>query len=103
MTESPSRRSYHGLFGGGQWRKPADPQQLAVISPHTEGPIGHVQMPGPRRRWPLPASIHGRHIDETADLITAEMGSPRSFSRLGQVAGAATMMHPTLAVARQFR
>src|SRR5262249_39855416 len=39
---------------------------------------------------------------EMADLITAEMGSPRSFSRLGQAAGAASMIHLTLAVARDF-
>ena len=33
------------------------------------------------------AAIYAGHIDEMADLITAEMGSPRSFSRLGQAAG----------------
>ena len=48
------------------------------------------------------AAIYAGHIDEMADLITAEMGSPRSFSRLGQAAGAASMMHLTLAVARDF-
>jgi len=48
------------------------------------------------------AAIYGGHIDEMADLITAEMGSPRSFSRLGQAAGAASMMHLALAAAREF-
>ena len=55
--------------------------------------------------WPRSkqlAAIYAGHIDEMADLITAEMGSPRSFSRLGQAAGAASMMHLTLAVARDF-
>ena len=32
-------------------------------------------------------------LDEMADLITAEMGSTRSFSRLGQAAGALAQMH----------
>ncbi len=48
------------------------------------------------------ATIYAGHLDEMADLITAEMGSPRSFSRLGQAAGAAAMMHLTLAAARDF-
>ena len=48
------------------------------------------------------AAIYAGHLDEMADLITAEMGSPRSFSRLGQAAGAASMMHLTLATAREF-
>jgi aldehyde dehydrogenase (NAD+) len=129
MAENPSQRSYDELFIGGHWRKPANPQQLVVISPHSEEPIGHVQVAVPEdveaavtaaRRafdhgpWPRMdvaeqiekvaelASIYGGHIDEMADLITAEMGSRRSFSRLGQAAGAASMIHLTLAVARDF-
>jgi len=47
MTEHSDHRTYAELFIGGQWRKPANPQQLAVISPHTEEPIGHVQVAGP--------------------------------------------------------
>lgn len=129
MTEIPGHRSYDELFVGGHWRKPASPRQLAVISPHSEEPVGHAQAAGPEdvdaavaaaRRafdhgpWPriTPAermakleelaAIYAGHIDEMADLITAEMGSPRSFSRLGQAAGAASMMHLTLAFARDF-
>ncbi len=37
-----------------------------------------------------------------ADLITDEMGSPRSFSRLGQAAAAVAMIHLALAAARDF-
>jgi acyl-CoA reductase-like NAD-dependent aldehyde dehydrogenase len=37
-----------------------------------------------------------------ADLITAEMGSPKSFSRQGQATGAVAQMHLTMATARQF-
>ena len=38
-------------------------------------------------------AVYSSHVDEMADLITAQMGSPASFSRLGQAAGAASMMH----------
>ena len=48
------------------------------------------------------ATIYGGHLDEMADLITDEMGSPRSFSRLGQAAAAVSMIHLSLAVARDF-
>ena len=48
------------------------------------------------------AAIYAGHIDEMADLITDEMGSPRSFSRLGQAAAAAALIHLTLAAARDF-
>ncbi len=129
MSENPGHRSYDELFIGGEWRKPINPHQLAVISPHSEEPVGHVQVAGPEdvdaavaaaRRafdhgpWPrlahaermakieLLTAIYAGHIDEMADLITAEMGSPRSFSRLGQAAGAASMMHLALAAARDF-
>ncbi|HUH72378.1 MAG TPA: aldehyde dehydrogenase [Mycobacterium sp.] len=129
MTEKLGHRSYDELFIGGHWRKPASQQQLAVISPHSEEPIGHVQVAGPEDvdtavaaarqafdhgPWPRMAhteriakveklaAIYAGHVDEMADLITAEMGSPRSFSRLGQGAGAASMMHLTLAAARDF-
>jgi acyl-CoA reductase-like NAD-dependent aldehyde dehydrogenase len=129
MTENPGHRSYDELFIGGAWRRPATPQPLAVISPHSEEPIGQVQVASPadvdsavavarnafdQGPWPRLdprermskleelAAIYARHIDEMADLITAEMGSPRSFSRLGQAAGAASMIHLTLAAARDF-
>ncbi|MHA7649619.1 aldehyde dehydrogenase [Mycobacterium sp. ML4] len=124
-----SLRSYDDLFIGGRWRKPAGPERLKVISPHTEEPIAEVPAGGPddvdaavraardafdRGPWPrLPpqerirkveelAAAYGCHIDEMADLITAQMGSPRSFSRLGQAAGAASMIHLALAAARDF-
>src|ERR1700756_4980001 len=129
MTENSGHRSYDELFIGGRWRKPASPQQLAVVSPHSQEPIGHVQVAGPEdvdaavaaaRRafdqgpWPRMthaermakveelAAIYARHLDEMADLITDEMGSPRSFSRLGQATAAVSLMHLALAVARDF-
>ncbi|PJE13604.1 aldehyde dehydrogenase [Mycobacterium sp.] len=124
-----SLRSYDQLFIGGRWRKPSSPERLSVISPHTEEQIADVpagstedvdaavvaarhafdQGPWPRlqpqermRKIEELAAVYGRHIDEMADLITAQMGSPRSFSRLGQAAGAASMIHLTLAAARDF-
>lgn len=129
MTKNSDHRCYDELFIGGQWRKPANPQQLDVISPHSEQPIGHAQAAGPEdvdaavaaaRRafdhgpWPRMshaermakveqlATIYAAQMDEMADLITDEMGSPRSFSRMGQGAAAATLIHLTLAAARDF-
>lgn len=129
MAENPDHCSYAELFIGGRWRKPAAAERITVVSPHTEEPIGQVPAAGDEdvdaavtaaRRafddgpWPRLAlaermgkvadlaAIYGRHIDGMADLITAEMGSPRSFSRLGQAAGAASMMHLALAAARDF-
>jgi len=122
-------RSYQELFIGGQWRKPSTRDPLTVISPHSEEPIGAAPAAGPadvdaavaaarhafdNGPWPRLdprermrkieelAAIYAGHLDGMADLITAEMGSPRSFSRLGQAAGAASMMHLTLATARDF-
>src|SRR5258705_10633294 len=103
MTENPGHRSYDELFIGGRWSKPVTPRQLAVISPHSEEPIGHVHVasagdvdaavaaarhafdhgPWPRRepaerRGKLEglAAIYTRHVDGMAALITSEMGSP---------------------------
>src|SRR6201994_3214063 len=46
------------------------------------------------------ATIYSAHLDEMADLITDEMGSPRSFSRLGQATAAVSLIHLALAGAR---
>ena len=129
MTESLDHRCYNQLFIGGRWRTPSTEQRLTVISPHSEKPIGDVPAAAPadvdgavaaarhafdHGPWPRLspqermrkveelATIYGGHLDEMADLITDEMGSPRSFSRLGQAAAAVSMIHLTLAVARDF-
>ncbi|MBW0013458.1 aldehyde dehydrogenase [Mycobacterium sp.] len=129
MTAASDHRCYDELFIGGQWRKPANPQQLAVVSPHSEEPIGHAQLAGPEdvdaavnaaRRafdqgpWPRMthrdrmakveqlAAIYATNVDKMAELITDEMGSPRSFSRLGQAPAAAALIHLALAAARDF-
>jgi acyl-CoA reductase-like NAD-dependent aldehyde dehydrogenase len=120
---------YDELFIGGRWRRPATEQRLSVISPHSEQPIGGTPEASPEDvdaavraartafdegPWPRMtveerlekieklAAIYTADIDAIADLITAEMGSPRSFSRLGQGAGALAQMHLNMATAKQF-
>jgi aldehyde dehydrogenase (NAD+) len=120
---------YDQLYIGGRWQSPATGNRLAVISPHTEERIGETPEAAPEdvdkavaaaRRafdagpWPrlTPAqrmekieklaALYSGQTDEMADLITAEMGSPRSFSRLGQAIGAVAQMHLNLATARDF-
>jgi aldehyde dehydrogenase (NAD+) len=121
--------SYDDLFIGGRWQAPATAQRLSVISPHSEEPIGEVPEataadvdkavaaardafdngPWPRlspferiEKIEKLATVYAGHLDEMADLITAEMGSPKSFSRLGQAAGAASMIHLGMATAREY-
>lgn len=120
---------YDKLYIGGHWQAPATGQRISVISPHTEEPIGETPEASPEDvdkavmaartafddgPWPRLtvaermekieklAVVYGAHTDEMADLITAEMGSPRSFSRLGQATGAVAQMHLGLATAREF-
>lgn len=121
--------SYDRIFVGGRWQPGTGSDRIAVISPHTEEVIAHAAAgsaqdvdaavraaraafdDGP---WPhlshaeriavveRLAAVYATHVDEMADLITAEMGSPASFSRLGQAAGAASMMHLATRAARTF-
>jgi acyl-CoA reductase-like NAD-dependent aldehyde dehydrogenase len=120
---------YDELFIGGRWRAPATDRRLSVISPHTEEPIGGTpeasgddvdkavraartafdEGPWPRlsvgermEKIEKLAALYTAETDAIADLITAEMGSPKSFSRLGQGAGAVAQMHLNLATAREF-
>lgn len=104
-------RNWDQIYIGGRWVDPAGTGRITVISPVTEEPIGSVpeatiadadravaaarrafdQGPWPRLE-PLERVVvlrrfgdrYGADVDEMADLITDEMGSPRSFSRLGQ-------------------
>ncbi|KUI41936.1 aldehyde dehydrogenase [Mycobacterium sp. IS-1590] len=121
--------TYERLFIGGRWETPATRRRIAVISPHTEEQIGETpeaaaedvdravqaareafdEGPWPRlsvdermEKIEKLATLYAAHTDEMADLITAEMGSPRSFSRLGQATGALAQMHLILATARDF-
>ena len=121
--------SYEQIFVGGHWRDATGGGRIDVISPHTEEVIAHAAAgsahdvdtavraareafdEGP---WPhlshaeriavveKLAAVYSTHLDDMADLITAQMGSPASFSRLGQAAGAASLMHLTAESARTF-
>jgi aldehyde dehydrogenase (NAD+) len=121
--------NYDELYIGGRWQAPSTSQRLCVISPHTEQPIGETPEAAPEDvdkavtaartafdegPWPRLsvgermekieklAAIYMAETDAIADLITAEMGSPKSFSRLGQGAGALAQMHLNMATAKQF-
>jgi acyl-CoA reductase-like NAD-dependent aldehyde dehydrogenase len=121
--------NYDELYIGGRWQAPSTGQRLSVISPHTEESIGETPEAAPEdvdkavtaaRKafdegpWPRLsvsermekierlAAIYLAETDAIADLITAEMGSPKSFSRLGQGAGALAQMHLNLATAKEF-
>jgi aldehyde dehydrogenase (NAD+) len=129
MPDFRDHCSFDELFIGGRWREPAMAQRLNVISPHSEEPVGQAPLataadvdnavtaarrafdhgpwprlaPGERmRKVEELAAIYAGQLDDMADLITAEMGSPRRFSRLGQAAGAVSMMYLALSVARDF-
>ncbi|HEX5144988.1 MAG TPA: aldehyde dehydrogenase [Mycobacterium sp.] len=122
-------RSYEQIFVGGGWCDPSGDERIDVVSPHTEEVIAHAAAGSPadvdaavqaartafdHGPWPRMAvaqriaavenlaTVYGAHLDEMADLITAQMGSPASFSRLGQAAGAATMMQLAVQTARTF-
>ena len=120
--------SYDKLFVGGRWRDPAGDARIDVVSPHTEAVIAHAPAGSPadvdaavlaarkafdEGPWPRMTpderiakveefgALYGKHVDEMSELITAQMGSPASFSKLGQAAGAASMIHLTVANARK--
>jgi aldehyde dehydrogenase (NAD+) len=121
--------SYERIFIGGRWQQATGGEATEIISPYTEEVIAHVPTgsvddidaavqaartafdDGP---WPRLShaerieaverltAVYSQHLDEMADLITAEMGSPASFSRLGQAAGAASIMALTTQAAKKF-
>ena len=121
---------YQQLFIGGRWQQPSSGQRISVISPHTEQPIGETPEATAadvdnavtaardafdNGAWPRLShgermeridkltGVYSTELDEMADLITAEMGTTRTFSRLGQAAGALAQMHLTMATAREFQ
>lgn len=101
-------RRYEKLFIGGEWVPPGSDLAFEVISPHTEDPIARIAAPAPTDidravatarhafdtgPWPRldPAErvriirdLAGRYeerVEEIAQLVTAEMGAPITFSR----------------------
>ena len=123
--------TYDELFIGGRWQAPSTRQRISVISPHTEQPIGETPEAAPQRCRPgragraqgirrravaaAPglgermekieklATVYTAQAEEMADLITAEMGSPRTLQPVGPGATAPlSQMYLTLATAKEF-
>jgi len=118
-------RTYDKLFIGGEWVEPATSNIIDVISPHSEEPVGRVPEgsdadidravavardafdngPWPRmtpverleilQRF---AGIYASRLDEMAEVITTEMGSPISFSKVGQSPPPLLILNAMLAV-----
>ncbi|MFI1462350.1 aldehyde dehydrogenase [Nocardia carnea] len=101
-------RRYESLFIGGEWVPPGSDLAFEVISPHTEDPIARIAAPAPADidravaaarqafdtgPWPrldpaerirIVRDLAGRYeerVEEIAQLVTAEMGAPITFSR----------------------
>ncbi|MFK4865022.1 aldehyde dehydrogenase [Streptomyces sp. CSMPJR101] len=120
----------HGqLFIGGEWTGPLGRDVIEVVSPHTEDVMGQVPHATPadvdraveaaRRAfddgpWPraslaerievvtrIKDGIAARH-DEIARLISAQNGSPYSWSVLAQALGAMMVWDAAITVARDF-
>ncbi len=99
------------LYVGGAWSSPTTTATMDVVSPHTEEVIATVPTAGPgdvdravaaarlafdEGPWPRLepaeriaavrglAELYADHRKEMANLITAEMGAPTSFSRFAQ-------------------
>ncbi|HXC52529.1 MAG TPA: aldehyde dehydrogenase [Candidatus Limnocylindrales bacterium] len=117
------------LYIGGQWQAPSSGATIDVISPHTEEAIArvpeareadvdaavaaarHAFDDGPWPRMPaaeraahmaqLSAILQGRS-EEIAETITREMGSPISFSNLGQAMAANMVLDYFTGLAREF-
>ncbi|HET8618809.1 MAG TPA: aldehyde dehydrogenase [Acidimicrobiales bacterium] len=110
---------YGHLYIGGEWAAPAAGGVIDVISPHTEQVVARAPAAGPgdvdravaaaRRAvdegpWPgldpteridalrRLAALYGERRREMAELVTAEMGSPITFSRLAQATLPCTML-----------
>lgn len=101
-------QEYPALFVGGEWSPPRTGETIEVVSPHTEQTIARVAAPAPpdidravaaaRRAfddgpWPRlePAERvrivrdlarrYEERVEEIAQVVTAEMGAPITFSR----------------------
>lgn len=122
-------RSFDRLFIGGEWVRPSTSRSIAVISPHTETVVATVPEASEadidravaaartafdRGDWAhmgaaARAAVLERllqllreHQEELAVLITQEMGSPISFSRLGQTMASNMVLEYYVELARNF-
>ena len=114
------------LYIGGGWVAPSGDARIDVVSPHTEEVIARAPAASPAEvdravaaaraavdegPWPRLdpaeridavrrlAAAYGERRREMAELITAEMGAPISFSKVAQAALPATMLGAFAAVA----
>ena len=118
-------RAHDKLYIGGEWVEPATSKVIEVISPHSEELVGRVPEgseadidravaaardafdngPWPRmtpaerievlQRF---AGLYASRLDEMAEVITTEMGSPISFSKVGQSPPPLLILNGMLAV-----
>jgi betaine-aldehyde dehydrogenase len=122
-------QTYRKLFIGGQWNDPSTAATIELISPHTEEEVGRV--PEAREadvdaavaaareafdRGPWPRMTPGeradamarldtalqKRADELATTITTEMGSPISFSHIGQVMASLMVLNYYTTLAREY-
>jgi aldehyde dehydrogenase (NAD+) len=104
-------REHDRLYIGGEWVAPAGTGTIDVVSPHSEEVIGRVPEAVPQDMeravaaareafdsgpWPRMApaeraavvarlaELYAQRLGDLSELITAEMGSPITFSQLGQ-------------------
>ncbi|MBA3741373.1 aldehyde dehydrogenase [Sporichthya sp.] len=122
-------RSYDTLYIGGSWTPSSDDARIEVISPHTERVIATVPDCTPadmdravaaaraaadRSGWPTTsvaerlallerlAVVYEQRLPEMAEVVSAEMGSPISFSQVGQAGAALVILRAMIAVGRSF-
>jgi aldehyde dehydrogenase (NAD+) len=122
-------QSYDRLWIGGEWEKPSSGATLDVISPFTEQVVGRVpeaknadvdkavaaarkafdEGPWPRLSASERADVMGKlqgalqsRSQDLATTITAEMGSPITFSQMGQVLAANMVLAYYVKLAREY-
>ena len=122
-------RVHEKLFIGGEWVTPATDAVIDVISPHTEEVVGRVPEASTTDvdravasaraafddgEWPRLApeariaavqkfaEVYAGRLGEMAEIITEEMGSPISFSNMGQAPAAWMILNTFIAIAQQF-
>jgi betaine-aldehyde dehydrogenase len=122
-------QTWDRLWIGGEWEKPSSSATIEVISPFSEAPVGRVPeareadvdraVAAARRAfdagpWPrTPASeradLLGKlqqalqaRAQDLAVTITSEMGSPITFSHMGQVLASNLVLAYYAGLARQF-
>jgi betaine-aldehyde dehydrogenase len=117
----------NAFYIGGAWVAPASEGRIEVISPHSEEVIGTVPDGQPEdmdaavvaarqafEEWGATrfedrlavverfAGLYAGRLAEMADVITAEMGSPASFSQLAQSPAPWMMLNAFIEVAKAY-